>query len=105
MKRTVLMAALLAFAMPAFAQTTTTTTTTTTWTPEQQASVNTYITGHEVVSVDPPEGFTVSVGEVVPDTIEIHEFPADVGVTGSYTVIGSQKVVVGPDRKIVHVIE
>jgi hypothetical protein len=104
MKRTVLIGAVFAIAMPAFAQTTTTTTTTT-FTPEQSSAVSTYITEQNTVSVDPPEGFTVSVGAAVPDTVEVYELPADVGVTGSYTVIGDQQVVLGPDRKIIHVIE
>jgi hypothetical protein len=105
MKRTVLIGAFFAIALPAFAQTTTTTTTTTTFTPEQATAVQTYITEQNTVSVDPPEGFTVGVGAAVPDTVEVYEFPAEVGVTGSYTVIGGQKVVLGPDRKIIHVID
>ncbi len=90
----------------AFAQTATTTTTTTTISPAQETAIKTYVTKEKRASVTAPSGFTVSTGAVLPETIEVHSFPADVGVTGyRYSVLGGKTVLVGSDRKIVRVID
>ena len=89
----------------AFAQTTTTTTTTTI-SPTQETAIKTYVTKEKRASVTAPSGFTVSTGAMLPQSVEVHSFPADVGVTGySYSVVGGKTVVVGKDRKIVRVID
>jgi hypothetical protein len=83
-----------------------TTTTTTTITPTQETAIKTYITKQKPRSVTAPSGFTVSTGAVLPSSVEVRTFPADVGVTGySYAVVGGKTVVVGRDRKIVRVID
>lgn len=105
MKRILVAASALAFAGVAFAQTTTTTTTTTI-TPAQETAIKTYVSKQKVTSAPAPSGFTVSTGAVLPSTVEVRSFPADVGVTGySYATVGGKTVVVGSDRKIVRVIE
>jgi hypothetical protein len=105
MKRLFVTAAAVLFAGAAFAQTTTTTTTTTI-SPAQETAIKTYITKERRASVTAPSGFTVSTGAVLPETVEVHSFPSDVGVTGyRYSVIGNKTVLVGSDRKIVRVID
>lgn len=107
MKRILVVTAAAMIAEAAFAQTaTTTTTTTTTITPAQETAIKTYVTKEKRASVSAPSGFTVSTGAVLPETVEVHSFPAEVGVTGyRYSVVGGKTVVVGSDRKIVHVID
>jgi len=106
MKRLFVAAAAVAFAGTALAQTATTTTTTTTVTPAQETAIKTYVTKEKRASVAAPSGFTVSTGAVVPESVELYSFPADVGVTGyRYTVIGGKTVLVGGDRKIVRTID
>jgi ABC-type glycerol-3-phosphate transport system substrate-binding protein len=106
MKRLALAAAAALVAGAALAQTATTTTTTTTISPAQETAIKTYVTKEKPKVVQAPSGFTVSTGAVVPQSVEVHSFPADVGVTGySYTNIGGKTVVVGSDRKIVRVID
>ena len=103
MKRLLIVASALAFATVASAQTTTTTTTTIT--PAQETAIKTYVTKQKVTSVPAPSGFTVTTGAVLPQTVEVRSFPADVGVSGSYAVVGGKTVVVGSDRKIMRVID
>ena len=108
MKRFALTAAAVLISGAALAQTatTTTTTTSTTITPAQETAIKTYVTKSKPKVVQAPAGFTVSTGAVVPQSVEVQSFPADVGVTGySYTNIGGKTVVVGSDRKIVRVID
>ena len=48
----------------------------------------------------------VSTGAVLPEILEVHSFPADVGMTGyRYSVVGGKTVGVGSNRKRVRVIE
>jgi len=107
MKRFIVTAAAVLIAGAAFAQTaTTTTTTSTTITPAQETAIKTYVTKEKRASVAAPSGFTVSTGAVLPEAVEVHSFPADVGVTGyRYSVVGNKTVLVGSDRKIVRVID
>jgi Protein of unknown function (DUF1236) len=107
MKRLFVTAAAVLFAGAAAAQTaTTTTTTSTTITPAQETAIKTYVAKERRATVAAPSGFTVSTGAVLPETVEVHSFPADVGVTGyRYSVVGGKTVVVGSDRKIVRVID
>ena len=107
MKRILVAAAAVVMAGAAYAQTaTTTTTTSTTITPAQETAIKTYVTKEKRASVAAPSGFTVSTGAVLPESVQVHSFPADVGVTGyRYSVVGNKTVVVGSDRKIIRVID
>lgn len=107
MKRSVLAAAALFATTAAFAQvSSTTTTTTTTITPQQQTAIKTYVTKEKRKSVTAPSGFTVSSGAVVPESVELYSFPADVGVNYRYSVIGDRTVVVDPGtRRVIQVVE
>ena len=106
MKRILGTAAAVLIAGAAFAQTATTTTTTTVITPAQQTAVKSYLEKQKPKVVTAPSGFTVTTGAVLPEAIEVQTLPADVGVTGyRYAVIGGRTVLVGSDRKIVHIID
>jgi hypothetical protein len=107
MKRILGTVAAVLIAGAAFAQTATTTTTTTTViTPAQQTAVKSYLEKQKPRVVTAPSGFTVTTGAVLPEVVEVETLPADVGVTGyRYAVIGGRTVLVGSDRKIVHVID
>lgn len=107
MKRSIVAAAALFAAPAALAQvSSTTTTTTTTVTPQQQTAIKTYVTKEKRKSVVAPSGFTVTTGAVVPEAVELYSFPADVGVTHRYTVIGDRTVVVDPgSRRVIQVID
>jgi hypothetical protein len=106
MKRMLAATAAVMIAGAAFAQTATTTTTTTTISPAQETAIKTYVTKQKRASVGAPSGFTVSTGALLPQSVEVHSFPADVGVSGhSYSVVGGKTVIVGSDRKIVRVID
>jgi hypothetical protein len=108
MKRILGTVAAVLVAGAAFAQTATTTTTTTTTviTPAQQTAVKSYLEKQKPRVVTAPSGFTVTTGAVLPEVVEVETLPADVGVTGyRYAVIGGRTVLVGSDRKIVHVID
>ena len=106
MKRILGVAAAVMIAGTAFAQTAATTTTTTVITPAQQTAVKSYMEKQKPKVVTAPSGFTVTTGAVLPETIEVQSFPAEVGVTGHrYAVIGGRTVLVGSDRKIVHIID
>ena len=102
----------------AAAQTTTTTTsggaavttgstsTTVTIQPEVRTKVKQYVTTSKPKAVTAPSGFTVTRGAVLPESIEVQSFPADVGVTQyRYTVVGDRTVLVDNSRRIVEVIE
>ena len=105
MKRILVAAAAAVMAGTAYAQTVTTTQSTTI-TPAQETAIKTYVTKEKRTSVAAPSGFTVSTGAVLPESVEVHSFPADVGVTGyRYSVVGNKTVLVGSDRKIVRVID
>jgi len=98
----------------AVAQTSTTTTTTSsgasttvTIQPEVRTKVKQYVTTSKPKAVTAPSGVTISKGTVLPETVEIQSFPADVGVTEyRYAVVGDQTVLVEPSsRRIVEVID
>ena len=69
--------------------------------------VRTYVVKQKPASVVAPSGFTVTTGAVLPQTVQVQSFPADVGVTNyQYVVIGGQTVLVEPGtRRIVEVIQ
>lgn len=91
-------------AFSAVAQTATTTTqSTTTITTEDVGKVRTYVMKEKKPSVKVTE--QVSVGAALPKTVTIYELPATVGVRGSYAVVNDKTYLVGPDRKVIRVIE
>jgi hypothetical protein len=73
--------------------------------PEESTTIHEYVTTQKVTPVEPPAGFSVSVGASLPDTVELHAVNSPkIKHKYSYTVIGKQTVVVDPDtRKIVEV--
>lgn len=75
--------------------------------PQQQTIVREYIIAHPVDPIAPPADFQVTVGEVIPDVVEITPLDApDLGTTYSYVVIGDQTLLVEPGtRRIIQVIE
>jgi len=105
----------------AAAQTSTTTTTTTsggtavttgststsvTIEPAVRTKIKQYVTTSKPKAVMAPSGFTVSRGAVLPESVEVQSFPADVGVTQyRYSVVGDRTVLVDNSRRIVDVIE
>ncbi len=125
MKRLAIAAIASAGLISAAAATSSTTTTTTTGTssgtavttggttgsvtiqPEVRTKVKQYVTTSKPKAVTAPSGFTVSTGAVLPQTVELEAFPADVGVTQyRYVQIGGQTVLVEPSsRRIVEVIQ
>jgi hypothetical protein len=106
MKRLLVTAAAALMAGAAVAQTATTTTTTTTVAPEVRTKVKQYVTTSKPRSVTAPSGFTVTRGAVLPETVEIQSFPADVGVTEyRYSVIGDRTVLVDSGRRVVDVLD
>lgn len=85
----------------ALAQTTTTTTITT----EQSGKIKSYFMKEKPKSVKVQE--SVAIGATLPATVELHTFPADVGVTQyRYTMVNDRAVLVEPSsRKIIQIIE
>lgn len=75
--------------------------------PEETTAVREYVVAQKVTPIDPPSGFTVSVGATLPDTVEVHELSVPtIKKKYSYTVVGKQTVIVEPEtRKVVHVID
>jgi hypothetical protein len=106
MKKLLLAAAVTMIASSAIAQTSTTTTVTTTVSPADETKIKEYIVKEKRTSINPPSGFTVSNGAVVPEAVELYSFPNDVSWSKyRYTVIGGQTVLVDPaNRHIIQVI-
>lgn len=76
-------------------------------TKEEAPEVQQYIVKQHVEPVAPPSDFDVTVGAVVPETIEIHHLDVP-SLSGKYDymVVNGQTVIVDPDtRKIVQVLE
>jgi uncharacterized protein DUF1236 len=76
-------------------------------TPDETTAVHEYITTEKVTPVEPPSGFTVSVGATLPSSVEIHTLDVPkVKTKYDYVVIGKQTVLVEPGtRKIVQVLD
>lgn len=76
-------------------------------TPEETTSVHEYITTQKVTPVEPPSGFSVSVGATLPSSVEVHALDVPkLKRKYDYVVIGKQTVLVEPGtRKIVQVID
>ncbi|CDX20789.1 conserved exported hypothetical protein [Mesorhizobium sp. ORS 3324] len=70
--------------------------------PEQETVIREYVHKQPLASVKVP-GVELSVGSVLPDTVELHEVP---NVKYRYVVVDNQTVIVDPDtRKIVEVMQ
>jgi hypothetical protein len=70
--------------------------------PEQETVIREYVHKQPLASIEVP-GVKLSVGSVLPDTVELHEVP---NVKYRYVVVDNQTVVVDPGtRKIVQVIK
>ena len=87
--------------------TSTTTTTTTTITPQQDSTIKTYVTKEKTKSVAVPSGFTLSTGATVPQTVELHSFGSDVGITQyRYVVMNNRTGIADPStRTVIKVID
>lgn len=74
-------------------------------TPEDDTVVQEYVTTQKVQPVEAPKNFTVTVGESLPDTIQLQPIESPkLKKKYSYAVIGKQRVVVEPTtRKIIKV--
>ena len=75
--------------------------------PEQETIIREYVTTHEVEPIDPGIDFDITVGSIVPDTVEVHAIQApELEAEYQYVVVENRTVVVEPEtRKIVHIIE
>jgi hypothetical protein len=74
---------------------------------EQQRMIRSYWQSQRPAATTLPSGVTVSRGAVLPGTVELRSFPADVGMTEyRYVVVGDSLYLVNPsDRRVVHVIQ
>lgn len=106
MKPIIAAAAFALIAGPALAQTMTETKTTTTTTiaPAEETEMHNYIVQEHPVAVAPPPGFTVTTGAVIPQSIELYNFPTERHWGYEYATIGGQTVLVDPHtREVVHI--
>ena len=107
MKPFVMAAAFALIAVPALAQSVseTKTVTTTTIAPADETQMREYVVREHRAVVPPPAGFTISTGAIVPESVELYNFPAERNWGYEYTTIGDQTVLVDPGtRRIVHVL-
>jgi hypothetical protein len=76
-------------------------------TPDQETVIHQYITTQKVEPVAPPADFEVTVGAVVPDTVQITPLDVpDMQTKYDYVVLGDRTVLVDPgSRKIVHIMQ
>lgn len=75
--------------------------------PEQETIIREYVTTQPVEPVDPGVDFDITVGSIVPETVEVHSLEApDLEAEYDYVVIEDRTVVVEPEtRRIIHIIE
>ncbi|UCI06415.1 DUF1236 domain-containing protein [Mesorhizobium sp. B1-1-8] len=70
--------------------------------PEQETVIREYVQKQPLASVKVP-GVQLSIGSVLPDTVELHEVP---NVKYRYVVVDNQTVIVDPGtRKIVKILQ
>jgi hypothetical protein len=104
-KPIIVAAAFSLLAMPAFAQVSQTVTTTTTVSPADETQMHEYIVKEHRPVVETPSGFTVTTGAVLPQAVEVYNFPAERHWNYEYATFGNQTVLVEPGtRKIIRVI-
>jgi hypothetical protein len=105
-KPIVIAAAFALIAGPALAQsmTETKTVTTTTIAPAQETEMQEYVVHEHHAIVPPPPGFSITTGAVVPQSVELYNFPAERHWGYEYATIGDQTVLVDPTtRQVVHI--
>ena len=76
--------------------------------PEQETIIREYITtAPPPAPLDPAIDFDVTVGSIVPETVEVYELQApEIETPYEYVVIENRTVLVEPEtRRIVHIIE
>ena len=76
--------------------------------PEQETIIREYITTTPPPApIDPGIDFDITVGSIVPETVEVYDLGApDLQEDYDYVVIDNRTVVVEPDtRRIIHIIE
>lgn len=75
--------------------------------PQQETIIREYITTRPVERVDPGIDFDITVGSVVPETVEVYELVApDLEIEYEYVIVDDRTVLVEPGtRRIVHIIE
>jgi hypothetical protein len=95
---------LLAGSALAQSMTETKTVTTTTIAPAQENEMREYVVKERRPMVSPPAGFTVTTGAIVPEAVELYNFPTERHWTYEYATFGDQTVLVDPaTRRIVHI--
>ena len=106
MKPIVIAAAFSLLAVPALAQMSETrTTTTTTISPADETQMHEYIVHEHRTAIPPPAGFDVTTGAVVPQAVELYNFPAERHWKYGYTTFGERTVLVDPEtRKIITIL-
>ncbi len=75
--------------------------------PQQETVIREYVTTHQVQPVDPGVDFEITVGSVVPETVEVYQLEApELETRYEYVVVDNRTVLVEPGtRRIVHIIE
>lgn len=72
--------------------------------PAQETIIREYVTAHPVDPVEVTE-VEVSVGAVLPETVELHAIEAE-DVPYSFVVVDDRTLVVEPEtRKVIHIIQ
>ena len=73
--------------------------------PEQETVIREYVVREKVAPMELPADVQVTVGTVLPETIELHAVEApDIDTQYSYIVVDGQTVLVDPGtRKIIHI--
>jgi hypothetical protein len=82
-----------------------TTTTTTTISPADETEMHNYVVQEHRAPIVAPNGFVVTNGAVLPQSVDIYSFPSDHHWNYEYTTIGDSTVLIDPaTRRIVHVL-
>jgi hypothetical protein len=104
-KLIIVAAAFSLLAVPGFAQVSQTVTTTTTIAPAEETQMHEYIVQEHRAPIPAPTGFEVTTGAVVPQSVELYNFPAERHWSYGYATIGDRTVLVEPStRKIIRII-
>jgi hypothetical protein len=103
-KPIIVAAAFSLLAAPAFAQMSQTITTTSI-SPADETQMREYVIHEHRAAVPPPAGFDITTGAVIPQSVELYNFPIEHHWNYEYATFGDQTVLVEPGtRKIIRVI-
>jgi hypothetical protein len=103
-KSIVVAAAFSLLAGSAFAQVSQTVTTTTI-APADETQMREFVIHEHHEAIAPPPGFDITTGAIVPQSVELYNFPAEHHWNYEYTTFGDRTVLVDPStRKIVTII-